>query len=457
MAKLNYVRFILVLLLFSSIFLLWGNPAGDDIALARNIFLSSEPNDYLGAFGTVFYGLFPSVVSSWWHSLLLFQLIISFIGLNLVHNALNKTSLKVDFLYVTFSYFALLMAGASSRDGTMISLLLFAVGLLSYSFTRVNLKSSQILKVLVFALLISCFSFRPWLSVVIAPVFYWSLIMTRKSTVKLNYILTLSTAVILLFAPAFTDQAVKRIFGLDHGYPEQMVMIHDLSTTYCWGSNSKAVAYAYQGLQQIAVNKNELKHLCQFYRPNTWQAVVFPNSKDLSINGLPVPLKLIVVNEESKYKIVRSSWLNSIKYDPFGYVQNHLMFGTQVMISGEMRELKIINTIKKGISEPDFDTALILARNLISIPYDLFRSFHVFSPTVALMIFVLCIRRVKHPMENKVVQIYFISFSSWIIMTTIGFASDNGRYTYGAVILCYLGFFLSKCSSNQNNALGKIK
>lgn len=42
-------------------------------------------------------------------------------------------------------------------------------------------------------------------------------------------------------------------------------------------------------------------------------------------------------------------------------------------------------------------------------------------------------------------------------MTTIGYASDNGRYTYGAVILCYLGLFLSKLFSNENNAIGKLK
>ena len=457
MAQLTCVRLILFLLLLSSIFLLWGNPAGDDIALSRSIFLSNEPHDYLGAFGTVFYGSFPSVVSSWWHSLLLFQLIISFIGLNLIRVTFNKTSLKVDFLYITFSYFALLMAGASSRDGTMISLLLFAIGLLSYSFTRLNVKSSQILKIFAFALLALCFGFRPWLSVVIIPIFYWSLIMNRNSPVRNSCALNLSITVILFFAPVFIDQAAKRMFDLNHGYPEQMVMIHDLSTTYCWGSNSKAVAYAYQGLQQIAVNNNTLKNLCQFYRPNTWQAVVFPNSNDLSINSLPVPLEIIAVNEESKYRVVRSSWLNSIKYDPFAYVQNHLMFGTQVMISGEMRELKFINAIKKGISEWDFDTVLVLVRNLFITPYDLFRSFHIFSPTVALIIFFLYTRKVRQPKGGRVAQIYFISFLSWIIMTTIGFASDNGRYTYGAVILCYLGLFLSTRSSNKIDALGEIK
>lgn len=454
---LGNVKSMLVVLLFSSIFLLWENPAGDDIALSRDIYLSGAPNDYLGAFSNVFYGLFPSVVSSWWHSLLLFQLLISFIGLNLIHMTFNKSTLKYDFLYVVFSYFALLMAGASSRDGTMISLLLFAIGLLSYSFTRLNVIGSKLLKFSAYVLLILCFSFRPWLSVVIVPILHWSWITNKKSVSKNYKIVNLFMTMILFLAPLFVDQSVKKVFNLNHAYPEQMVMIHDLSTTYCWGNNSKAVAYAYQGLQQLAVNENYLKHLCQFYRPNTWQAVVFPNNQDLSIRNLTIPLDLIAVNAESKYREVRSNWLKSIKNDPFGYVQNHLMFGTQVMISGEMRELRIINTIKKDLNKPNYNTTSTFVRSLIILPYDLFRSLHIFSPAVTMIIFFLYLRMVRQPRERKVVQIYFFSFCSWIIMTTVGFASDNGRYTYGAVILCYLGLFFSKLSSYEKNVSRQIK
>jgi hypothetical protein len=82
-----------------------GDPAGDDIALARSFYLSSVPHDYLGAFSTVFYGLFPSIFGSWWHSLLLFQLSIAFVGLILIYNFLKKISSKFTLAYIVFSYF----------------------------------------------------------------------------------------------------------------------------------------------------------------------------------------------------------------------------------------------------------------------------------------------------------------------------------------------------------------
>jgi hypothetical protein len=415
------------------------------------------PHDYLGAFSTVFYGLFPSIFGTWWHSLLLFQLIIAFVGLILIYNFLKQISSKFTLAYIIFSYFVLLMAGASSRDGTMISLLLFGIGLLAHSVNTSNVCIGQFLKVSAFSILIISFSFRPWLSIVIVPILIWTFMLSEKLVTKKDTALIWILAIVLICAPVFTDQIAKKIFNLNDGYPEQMVMIHDLSTTYCWGSNPKAVDRAYQGLAQISTSDNALKNLCQFYRPNTWQAVVFPNINDLSINGLETPLRIIAVNEEAKYNAVRASWLSSIAYDPFGYIQNHLMFATQVLISGEMRDFSLLKPIESKNEVMFLDTVWFVGRELFIFPFDLFRSFHIFSPLVALAIFFVYARKIRDQNEKIVVQIYFASFLAWITMTCIGYVSDNGRYTYGAVLLFYLSIFLSKSSNLVNIKSDKIK
>ena len=457
MSNQKFVKMSIVLLFFLSILVLWENPAGDDIALARSFYLSSDPHDYLGAFSTIFYGLFPSIYGSWWHGLLLFQLIIAFFGLILIYKFFNQISLSSTLAYIAFSYFALLMAGASSRDGTMISLLLFGIGLLTLSINTSIVRLRQLLKIFAFSIFILSFSFRPWLSIVIVPILIWTFMISGKLNTKRNASLILILAVVLISAPVFTDQAAKKIFDLNDGYPEQMVMIHDLSTTYCWGSNPKAVDSAYQGLTQISANANALKNLCQFYRPNTWQAVVFPNINDLSINGLVTPLRIIAVSEEAKYSAVRNSWLSSIKYDPFGYIQNHLMFATQVLVSGEMREISFLKPIESWKKISYLDTALFFGRGLFLIPFDLFRSFHIFSPLVALTIFFVRARNIRDQKEKRTVQIYFVSFLAWVTMTSISYASDNGRYTYGAVLLFYLGIFLSNSSNLEHFKSDKIK
>jgi hypothetical protein len=453
----KFFKINIVLLLFLSIFVLWKNPAGDDIALARSFYLSTVPHDYLGAFSTVFYGLFPSIFGSWWHSLLLFQLIIAFVGLILIYNFLEQISSKFTLAYIVFSYFVLLMAGASSRDGTMISLLFFGIGLLSHSFNSSNVGIGQFLKVSAFSILIISFSFRPWLSIVMVPILFWTFIISGKIVTKKSGLLIWFLAIFLILAPVSIDQVVKKIFNLNDGYPEQMVMIHDLSTTYCWRSNPKAVELAYQGLAQISTSNNAVKNLCQFYRPNTWQAVVFPNTNDLSTKGLDTPLKIIAVNEEAKYNVVRASWLSSIKYDPFGYIQNHLMFATQVLISGEMRDFSFLKPIESSVKITYLDTAWSISRELFIFPFDLFRSFHIFSPLVTLAMFFMCVRKINDKNEKRVVQIYFASFLAWITMTCIGYASDNGRYTYGAVLLLYLSVFLSKSLNFVNFKEDKIK
>lgn len=457
MGNQKFVKISLILLFFLSILVSWKNPAGDDIALARSFYLSSVPHDYLGAFSTVFYGLFPSIYGSWWHSLLLFQLVIAFVGLILIYKFFKQISSSFTLAYIAFSYFALLMAGTSSRDGTMISLLLFGIGILTHSINTPSVTMGQFLKVSAFSILVLSFSFRPWLSIVMIPILIWTFMISGKLVTKKNASLIGILAVVLIGAPVFTDQAAKKIFDLNDGYPEQMVMIHDLSTTYCWRSNPKAVERAYQGLTQISASDNALKNLCQFYRPNTWQAVVFPNINDLSVNSLATPLKIIAVNEEAKYNVVRNSWLSSIKYDSFGYIQNHLMFATQVLISGEMRELSFLKLIESRKKISYLDTVLLFGHGLFLIPFDLFRSFHIFSPLVALVIFFVRAKNIRDQNEKRIVQIYFLSFLAWITMTSIGYASDNGRYTYGAVILIYLGIFLSKSSNLINFKSDKIK
>ena len=66
-------------------------------------------------------------------------------------------------------------------------------------------------------------------------------------------------------------------------------------------------------------------------------------------------------------------------------------------------------------------------------------------------------RNIRDQKEKRIVQIYFVSFLAWVTMTSIGYASDNGRYTYGAVLLFYLGIFLSKSSNLEHFKSDKIK
>jgi hypothetical protein len=265
------------------------------------------------------------------------------------------------------------------------------------------------------------------------PIYFWN--RSQKYDKNVFSFFNLVFAVLLFASPLFVDQANKKIFNLDSHFPQQMVMLHDISTTYCWGSDSKASLYSEKALKLIATNTESLKNVCQFYRPNTWQAIVFPNKEFLSSKSLQTPIKLISINDFEKYNEFRSYWISTILNDPFTYIQNHLTFAIQVIISGETRELRLVRFIQNMSSGFDYQYMSNLFYGLFLLPIDLITTFHLLSPLVTMVVLLFFYRRLVW---------FYASFISWIGMTTLAYASDNGRYTIGGSILAYLGVFLDK-------------
>jgi len=427
----NSYNFKLLVIYAVSLFVLWRNSAGDDIALARQIYRSPYKSDYLGATGTVFFGLIPNSPLSWWHLLLIIQLSLAAIGLFFISQVINLKRNSSFFIF--FSYITLVYSGASSRDGIMLSILIFAIGMFIKSKSLPNFLFSKTTELFAYASLIIAFSFRPWLSIVLLPIYFWN--NSIQCNKKVFSFLNLVFALFLIVAPLCVDQANKKMFHLNSHFPQQMVMLHDLSTTYCWGSNSKASAYSEKALNLLATNPESLKNICQFYRPNTWQAIVFPNKDFLSVKSLQTPITLIGMNDFEKYNKFRSYWISTILNDPFTYLQNHLTFAVQVIISGDTRGLRLVSFIQNMYGGLDYKYISGLFYGLFLLPVDLITTFHLLSPLLTIIALLLIYRKFSW---------FYASFVIWIGMTTLAYASDNGRYTIGGSILAYLGIFLDK-------------
>jgi hypothetical protein len=76
-----------------------------------------------------------------------------------------------------------------------------------------------------------------------------------------------------------------------------------------------------------------------------------------------------------------------------------------------------------------------LSYGLFLLPVDLITTFHLLSPLLTIIALLLIYRKFSW---------FYASFVIWIGMTTLAYASDNGRYTIGGSILAYLGIFLDK-------------
>ena len=429
----------------------WQNQQGEDIAVTRESFLHGNKNDFLGATGAVFYGLIPDQPIHWWHILLLVQLSFTFLGLILtLTNALTLTSQKQKIAFFSFSYFVLVFSSAASRDGTIISFLILGLGLLAKSQFESSRIKSIVLQYFGFIILIIGFALRPWLGLVIAPIYFWILV-KRNSIKKFNKLLILLATIFLVLGPLLTDQAIKKIYHLNSNYPQQIVMIHDLTATYCWSANENTALLAEKGLRLIATNKNSLIEICQFFRPNTWQGVQGITENNPTTKGLSVPIKAIGLNDSVTYKDFQKIWISTILADPFTYFQNHLMFATQVLFSGDSRNLRIIHSINDFLITQNLNGIYNILAGGFLLPMDIFTSLHLFSPIITILAIYNFHKRkkVSYSQKSYVFPLFYATMILWILMTIIGFASDNGRYTLGGTVMVYMAMFLHNSGRNS--------
>jgi hypothetical protein len=105
------------------------------------------------------------------------------------------------------------------------------------------------------------------------------------------------------------------------------------------------------------------------------------------------------------------------------------------MISGDTRGLRLVSFIKNMYGGLDYKYISGLFYCLFLLPVDLITTFHLLSPLLTTVALLLIYRKFYW---------FYASFVSWIGMTTLAYASDNGRYTIGGSILAYLGIFLDK-------------
>ncbi|CAN2170171.1 hypothetical protein MCEGKSH29_00036 [Candidatus Nanopelagicaceae bacterium] len=407
---------------FAFVFSLRDKP-GSDIEIGRNHLLEGTGNNLLGAWSSWFYSIFPNSFVSWHVSLILFQIALSTLGVFLTISSLNaeeNTQNKISF-YV-FAYFIIDFASQQSRDGTMMALTIFAIGLWRFASKTKNLKVGSTLKKFAIAITIFAFAFRPWLAFSLISFF----LLLRKD--KRNRTKKIILIILILIAPIAIENIAFKVLDLDNWYPQQTVMIHDLVATYCWNTSLSTRETAWEGLDSLATSNLSKREVCQAFKPNTWQAVV---ADGVSTDSGSPPLRTIEGNNDLEYEEIKSHWIRAIVSDPFSYIQNHLMFSTQVLIAGDMRGISLFSTKEKDVYS--------IARSVWKLPSDMAKTLHLTSPVIALMFYVFSRKKILK--KTKSIQEFDLSaaiLTVWIGITSIGYVSDNGRYTLVPVLILYL-------------------
>jgi len=413
---------------------------GEDIEQARANYLGAKPLDFWGGISTLFYGNFPSMFGlNWESSLVISQILVTLTGLLLI-NTRNIQGSRVQFsIFLAVSYFCLVFSSYGTRDGTLFSCLVLGISLISGKGNRqTQIDRKRI--ILGASFLVLGLSFRPWVSICLLPPLLYFLRQSSKKSCILKDKTAILLSLCLTVGPISLEVFVNKSLDLKHSYPQQQVMIMDLTSNYCWGTQRSSNLISREALRAFTGDNRMDSTICQFFRSDTW--VSLTNNGNASSNGLQSHFQLIAPSQKVLYESVFHAWLKIILKDPVTYIQNKTIFATKVLIASDTRGLRV--------TQANSPQAFI--QGLILLPYDLAITIHLMSiGTVAFFLLVaFCFSRTR---SKSVARIGLLMCMLWLIMTTVAYIGSNGRYTYTVSLLAILLLFCSReleCSDAQD-------
>ena len=429
-SSLKALRFKAVLIVgaLSNLVAVWSLNSGEDITTSRLNYLSNKPNNFLGSFAGLFYASIPEIWVTWWQLLLIIQgLLVSFGLFLLLRSTAALASNKIFFFISIFCFITINLGMTLTRDGAMIAFSFFGFGVIKLG------EGFPLARMLGFIPVVISLSFRPWLGLSVTPILF--LFVGRGRTDKRLFASLVSVFIALV--PVGIESLTTMTQGLSDAYPQQTVMLHDLASSYCLSTNQKTRDAAFSELKRNSAQEESLPQLCEFYKPSTWQNLIVPNPRDARISGLNAPIELIQQGDKEKYESLQRSWFKIIRDDPSTYVQNHLFFLSQVLVSGESQRLRIQEIAKSYTHGANFLEIFKTLSVAIQAPVEILVRLHILSPIVSIFVLLILSVRRGELFKSSMVKSTVISLALWLFITTIGFVSDNGRYTYLPVLLIW--------------------
>jgi len=451
--KSRYTSLIISCLSLSSTIFSWdGSYEGGDIAAARRSFLSQNPIDLWGGFSGFFYGNIPSYVFPWGLWLLFIQITCATTGLILISKHVRLINKAQHLLFFILSYLILCFCGYLTRDSTMASFYILGFGLI--------LSSSQLLKisdkVLFFfgtSFIILAVAFRPWL-------FFAALLPTiLLGRYKIK---NLVFAVILMILPLCTDKLTYFTTEYKEVHPELQVIISDVASMTCLSNNIQLRKNGTDLLNNFSKTFFSNGQICEDYRLSNWGSVgswslnSFESNLVTNFNGGVSRYSKILISSDmtaEKYTEIRNSWLNLLANYPKDYLQIKLIHANQIMISGDTFGLRISNagSTKKYLA------------GIFFVPFDIVITLHLLSPAmtflIGFIIIVLWLSRISiyELIRTQEVAFAYLFVFFWVLMTSIAYIGDNGRYTYLSSFIFFIFIFFRLSKTNAFSTKEQIE
>jgi len=415
---------------------------GEDISISREWFLDRTPSDFLGTFAGLFYSLVPDFPFGWSRNLAFVQISLSMFSLFIlfpIKSILNKP--QTGFIF-TVQYLVAVFSGQQSRDGTFLALMLFGLAIFKTLFSTPH---GAFLKVIAgTTILTTALMFRPALSLALCLfLLFIFLFFKRKKEIPLSNSTMVIVCLFLLVAPTVLELKLSDRYAQTRSYPLQTILIHDIGFAACQSADPNTIERAIQALKVISIDDDFATRICQFYKINTWQAVIGEIQATSTTKNLEPPLDL--ASDSESFAKLSEGWINVLVQDPVTYAQAKLTFFVQTLFSSQTLIHPMSAAKDNLLLHQIIYNSLATLNNLLTLPWLILSKFHILSPFILLFVITVFSRFLyrRKIFGGIVFMLPLITLIS-IFANTILFVSDNARYVTPFALLSFVGLLLPK-------------
>ena len=405
----------------------------------------SERSDNWGFMTPFFYGEWPNFFGQWRFTIVLFQIIVYWIGFIIFFRHRWPVLPSMRIILAIYLIFSSTFVSQLWRDATLFSFVFFGISLLRFSSSlKISNMKVLILSIGVISIYFGC-CFKPAYAPLIV-LFTAMPYLTKFQFTKLKSLVTVVLLTTLSLVPYVSDKYLSNHMNLVRTYPEQQPMIYDMASMYCWGNSASANLAGENALKLVLNEGIPVPAVCASLILTSWDNLHMP-MKDWIYKS---PLKRLQGDEEVKFTEFRNLWLKAIIHNPREYLLVKLPFATQV--------LTMANSFVKPVQS--LPTANLLLNRFNALIWNIFYFFSVildklrlFTLGFAFLIgIILFLRNSNFVDQSLIINIknnIRIAYLLFFLLTTLflitsAFVAGNGRYVLPFVLLFYAEVLLGE-------------
>ena len=392
----------------------------------------NQKRDWWNFVTAALYGTWPNKIAPWTYSLTVAQLLLYALGIYLISKEVqSQQNRKVLFILATIGA---LFVFQLWRDSTLFAIQTLSFGLLAGLKHPVNFRYiSRILTALALSIFGSLF--KPIFAPIIFILFILSLGLKIQNWKQKTSLLIIGSC--LSFFPILFDRQLSNSYHLIKSYPEQQVIIYDLSKLYCWGYSSEVVLKAKKSLEPLLANPNDFESICASLSPSGWDSL---HVKIPEVKSSP-SLKTITEDQKLLLNSLIGGWARIVITHPIDWLMTKASDSTQVLFMANAFHMPGLYSNSNSIFLKLGDYAI----QLLLIPIHVLDKIRFFSLSFTLLfgLFLIYQNRASKfvSIRKERILFRFLAVNLFLmLLATLAFIANNGRYVLPYILLSY--FFI---------------